>query len=60
MGLIDNIRKSRDSWTRRLEGHRCDEGEYDREYEKNNAEKIKEEIRHNREKVGVFTKIEDT
>lgn len=60
MGLIDDVRKLRDSWTKRLEEHRCDEGEYDREYEENNAEKIEEEIRYNRERVGIFTKIDNT
>ena len=54
MGLIDDIRKHRDSWTKRFEEHR-DEEEYDHEYEKNNAEKVEAEIKRNREKVGVFT-----
>ncbi|MGI9535152.1 MAG: hypothetical protein ACR2NW_09390 [Thermodesulfobacteriota bacterium] len=59
MGLIDNIRKSRDSWTKRFEEHR-DEEEFDHENEKSNSKKIEEEIQRNREKVGVFSKIEKT
>jgi len=55
MGLIDDIRKRRDSWTKRFEEHR-DEEEYDYEFEKNNAEKVAEEIKRNRENVGVFQK----
>ena len=59
MGLIDDVRKRRDSWTSRFEEHR-DEEEYDHEYEKNNAKKINEEIKRNREKVGVFPKIDNS
>lgn len=59
MGLIDDIRKKRDSWTKRFEEHREDEEEYDHEHERRHAEKIEERISHNREKVGVFTKISD-
>ena len=59
MGLIDNIRKQRDSWTKRFEEHR-DEEEYDHEYEKNNLDRIEAEIKRNREKVGVFPKENKT
>ena len=38
MGLIDNVRKNRDSWTKRFEEHR-EEEHYDHEYEKNNKDK---------------------
>jgi len=60
MGLIDDIRKKRDSWTKRLEEHRGDEEEYDGEYEKRNAEEIQTRINYNRKKVGVFTRIDNT
>ena len=59
MGLIDDIRRHRDSWTKRFEEHREQE-EYDHEYERNNAEKIAEEIKRNREKVGVFHRTDKT
>lgn len=59
MGLIDDIRKKRDSWTKRLEEHREDEEEYDGEYEKRNAEEIQSRINYNRKKVGVFTRIDN-
>ncbi len=59
MGLIDDIRKRRDSWTKRFEEHRVDEENYDSEYEKRNIYKIEEQIKHNRKKIGVFTKIEN-
>ncbi|MGI9554275.1 MAG: hypothetical protein ACR2NC_05055 [Thermodesulfobacteriota bacterium] len=59
MGLIDNIRRNRDSWTKRFEEHR-DEEEYDHENEKINSDKIEEEIKRNREKVGVFPEIDKT
>ena len=57
MGLIDDIRKRRDSWTKRFEEHR-DEEEYDHEYEKNNADKVTEEIKRKRESVGIFPEKE--
>lgn len=55
MGLIDDIRRKRDSWTKRFEEHR-EEEEYDHEHEKLHAEKIEKQISYNRERVGVFTK----
>ena len=53
MGLIDKVRDSRDSWLVRFEEHRLEE-EYDHEYEKQNAEKIEEQIKKNCENFGVF------
>lgn len=55
MGLIDEVRKRRDSWIRRFEEHRQEE-EYDNEYEDANADKIENEIKKKREMVGVFIK----
>ena len=54
MGLIDEIRKKRDSWIKRFEEQRIEEEEYDFEYEIQNKSKIEEEILNNRKKVGVF------
>ena len=54
MGLIDDIRKKKDSWTKRFEEQRIEEEEYDFEHEMQNKRKIEEEILRNREKVGVF------
>ena len=54
MGLIDDIRKKKDSWTKRFEEQRIEEEEYDFEHEMQNERKIEEEILRNREKVGVF------
>ena len=54
MGLIDEIRDRRDSWTRRLEEQRACEEEYDHEREKRNAAGIAGEIEKNRSMVGKF------
>ena len=54
MGLIDEIRKKRDSWMGRLEDHRQDEGEYEDD-SMINSEKEEEEILRKRRMVGVFT-----
>ena len=54
MGLIDEIRKKRESWMRRLEEHRQDEGEYEDD-SMINSEKEEEEILRKRRMVGVFT-----
>ncbi|MGH7799069.1 MAG: hypothetical protein ACREOW_00380 [Thermodesulfobacteriota bacterium] len=54
MGLIDEIRKKRDSWMGRLEEHRQDEGEYEDD-SMINSEKEEEEILRKRRMVGVFT-----
>ncbi|GIW46991.1 MAG: hypothetical protein KatS3mg078_0868 [Deltaproteobacteria bacterium] len=48
MGLIDDIRKKRDSWMKRFEEHRRDESE-----EKGYTDR-EEEIQRNRQLVGVF------
>ncbi len=54
MGLIDEIRKKRDSWMGRLEEHRQDEGEYEDD-SMINSEKEEEKILRKRRMVGVFT-----
>ncbi len=54
MGLVDEIRNRRDSWIRRFEEHRVAEESYDHEFERQNARKIEEEIKRNREMVGNF------
>ena len=54
MGLIDEIRKKRDSWTGRLEEHRQYEGEYEDD-SMINSEKEEEEILRKRRMVGIFT-----
>ena len=54
MGLVDEIRNGRDSWTRRLEEQRAREEDYDHESEERNAVRIAEEIEKNRSMVGRF------
>ena len=54
MGLVDEIRNGRDSWTRRLEEQRAREEDYDHESEERNAVRIAEEIEKNRSMVGKF------
>lgn len=58
MGLVDEIRDRRDSWSRRLEEQRVSQEPYDHEFEKRNARRIEEEIKKNREKVGKFPTVE--
>lgn len=58
MGLVDETRNRRDSWTGRLEEQRAREQEYDHEHEKRNAERIAEEIERNRSMVGKFPRGE--
>ena len=58
MGLVDDIRNRRDSWSRRLEEQRVSQEPYDHEFEKQNARKIEEEIKKNREMVGKFSAVE--
>lgn len=58
MGLIDEVRRKRDSWSKRFEEHRQDE-EYDFEHEHINAEKVEQEIERNKKMVGVFPKKEN-
>ncbi|MER3446515.1 MAG: hypothetical protein C4291_06555 [Candidatus Dadabacteria bacterium] len=53
MGLIDDIRKKRDSWMGRLEEHRQDEGD-EEEYYNIDREMEEAEILKNRKIVGVF------
>lgn len=54
MGLVDEVRNRRDSWTRRLEEQRSREEEYDHEREERNAARIAEEIEKTRSLVGKF------
>jgi hypothetical protein len=58
MGLIDDIRNKRDSWTARLEEHRKDPEEDDVR-NSNGADKIDELILKNRSKVGNYPKKEE-
>jgi hypothetical protein len=58
MGLVDEIRDRRDSWSRRLEEQRASQEPYDHEFEKRNALRIEEEIRKNCEMVGKFPLLE--
>ena len=51
MGLVDDVRKKRDSWVRRFEEHRQeDEGSHVSQDPKEEEKRIME----NRRKVGVF------
>ncbi len=54
MGLIDEVRKRRDSWMKRYEEQRQDE--YGEEPENLSEEEIQKRIEENRKKVGVFDK----
>ncbi|HEX9830903.1 MAG: hypothetical protein ACRENT_03725 [Thermodesulfobacteriota bacterium] len=53
MGLIDDIRKKKDSWMARFEEHRQDKNELD-DYSRVDSESDEEEILKNRSMVGVF------
>lgn len=57
MGLIDDIRKRRDSWTARLEEHR-NEREEDDVHDSNNSPETDESIIENRIRVGNYPKKE--
>lgn len=54
MGLIDDVRDRKDSWSKRYEEHRTEKEDYDHRFEEQNEEKIMDEIRKNCEKVGKF------
>ncbi len=58
MGLVDEIRNRRDSWSQRLEEQRVSQKPYDHEFEKRNAKKIEKEIKKNRDMVGKFPPVE--
>jgi hypothetical protein len=58
MGLIDEIRKKRDSWTARLEEHREDPQEEDAG-NSDGTENIDELILKNRTNVGKFPKKDE-
>jgi hypothetical protein len=58
MGLIDDIRKKRDSWTARLEEHRKEPEEKDAR-NSNGRDDIDDLILKNRSKVGNFPKKEE-
>ena len=57
MGLIDDIRKKRDSWMARFEEHRQDKDEPDDRSTVDRG-KEEEEILKNRKMVGVFPRKE--
>ena len=52
MGLIDDIRKKRDSWVRRFEEHRQEDESAE---ESLTPEQEEKRIRENLKRVGVFT-----
>lgn len=56
MGLIDEVRKRRDSWLKRYEEQRQDE--YGDEQEDLSEEEIQKRIEENKKKVGIFDKNE--
>ncbi len=57
MGLIDDVRKRRDSWVKRFEEHRQEEEDGRENMDPETEQKI---IMENRRKVGVFPeKAED-
>ena len=58
MGLVDETRNRRDSWTSRLEEQRARGQEYDHDHEQRNAARIAEEIEKNRFMVGKFPRRE--
>lgn len=58
MGLIDDIRKKRDSWTARLEEHRKEPEEIDAG-NSDGTDNIDELILKNRSNVGTFPKKEE-
>jgi len=58
MGLIDDIRKKRDSWMVRFEEHRQDEDE-EEECPATDTQR-EEEILRNRKMVGVFPRKRET
>lgn len=58
MGLIDDIRKKRDSWTARLEEHRNAPEEKDAG-NSDDTDNIEDLILKNRSKVGNFPKKEE-
>jgi hypothetical protein len=51
MGLVDDIRKKRDSWVRRFEEHRQED---ESAHENLDPEAEERRIRENLKKVGVF------
>ncbi len=54
MGLIDELRKRKDSWYARLEEHRRDAEDLYSISEDKSEEEVEKEIQKNRRKVGVF------
>lgn len=59
MGLIDEVRKKRDSWTRRFEEQRQDD--YGSEEDENSSDEMENQkrIEENRRRVGKFDRIND-
>lgn len=54
MGLIDDVRDRKDSWSKRYEEHRSEKEEYDHRSEEQNEKSITEKIRENCKNVGNF------
>ena len=51
MGLIDDVRKKRDSWVKRFEEHRQEEEDT---HESRDPQKEEKRIKENLKRVGVF------
>ena len=56
MGLIDQIREKKDSWSRRLEEHRLETVDDENRETSINEEEEMKRIEENRKRVGVFDK----
>ncbi len=59
MGLLDEVRDSKDSWNVRYEEHRAEKEDYDHKFEEQNRAKIEEQIKKNCDKVGKFAPLSD-
>lgn len=57
MGLIDEVRKRKDSWAKRYEEQRQDE--YNEQEEDEDEEEARRRIEQNKKRVGVFEKSGD-
>lgn len=57
MGLIDEVRKRKDSWTKRYEEQRQDE--YNEQDEDEDEQETRRRIEENKKRIGVFEKTGD-
>lgn len=57
MGLIDDVRKRKDSWTKRYEEQRQDE--YNEQDEDEDEQETRRRIEENKKRIGVFEKTGD-